>query len=551
VLFEARDSALLKIQITGQRRETLQREGDARERTVQIGGHEVSLLWAPGNRVRSFHAVDGKYHLVTTSQTLVKRFFEAGRGRESLGESKDFRWARSIRPLSTAHTAFVYLSDSFLRRTVGPDRRIEITRRVRAAAEIKMVRLAQWAARAEGNPAETVEQLVGRDLLPEGFGRRPDGSHVVVADGKVTDSLRGAYGSFLPVPDVEVGRATPSEVKSYHESYRQRASLWRRMGPVVLGITQRALDGGSKQRVTFDVRVTPYDRHRYNDIFFLVPDAADKQRWANVPGDVASIQVNLLGEKYGGGIRDSAPEYLIENGRVRYPNRRKGRGISSTTPFYAVGRNGALDRLFLAPKTPLQPDEDGDLKVDFILDGWLRRLGDFDLAASNKQTLAAVGPHVKLVDAERPANARLWIADWHECKLAAVSNAQAYVHARKISAGNVGLMHVLTQQLHVPAGQSKAVAEELLDAELVCPLGGRYELKPGKAPFDHWHSTVWQHQSRYRETHVPIDFRAATLDWFAGLSVEIDLGKTGLSTHMELDVRPKQLHGPSAGGPDQ
>jgi len=540
VLFEARDTDFLKHQIAAQRQEALGREKDAKEEIVRIAGREVSLLSTRGNQVRSFHAVDGKYHLVTTSRTLVRRFFEAGQGWQSLGKSEEFRWARSVQPVAANHTAFVYLSDPFFRQLIGPRYRVEMIRRVRAAAEIDVIRLARLAARAEGNPAATVEQLVDGDVLPRGFGRRPDGSRLVLADGEVTDSLRGAYGSFLPVCDVEIGRATPSEVESYEEFSKKLSSVWRKMGPVIVGITRRDIDGPSTQRVTFDVHVRPYGHNPYAELMFLSLDAADKQRFASVPGDFVSGQINLFGEKFAVGLRDSAPEYTMENGRVHYPNLRKTGGINTTIPCYVASQTGALKRFFPKSINVEQPDEDGDIKVRFPVDGWLRRLGDFDLAASDKQTLAEVGSHVKLIEAERPATLRARIADWRQCKLAAVSRAHAYVRCRKSSAGNVALMHALTQQLHVPAAQAKEMAEELLGAALVCPLGGRYELTGEGTPFDQWGSTAWQHASRYRETEVPADFQAAGLNWFAGLLLEMDIDKTALSTHVELDVRATQ-----------
>lgn len=541
VLFEAGSPPLLKRQIAAQRQEALDREQNARRQTVRIAGHEVSLLSTPGNRVRSFYAIDGKYHLVTTSRTLVERFYEAGRGRRSLGGLKEFRWARSVQPLAADHAVFVYLSDPFFRRMICPEHWIEMARRVRAGCEIDAVRLARLAARAEGSPATTVQQLVEAELLPKRFlrQRRPDGSRLVLSDGRVTDSLRGARGSFLPVPDVPITAAMPSEVAAYQELSRQRTAPRRRIGPVIMGIQRRTLDGGAKQRVTFDASVSPYDRDRYRKVVMIHLDAADKQRWANVPGDVASLEVNLLDHKYAAGLRDAAPEHYLENGRVRYPDTEGKSGLVTTTPFYVSCRKGGLDRIF--PDLGTKPtDEDGDVEVGLLLNGWLRRLGDSDLMATNKQTLDDVAPHVKLVEAGRAANVRVRIADVHRCKLAAASNAAAYVRSRKISAGNVAMMHVLAQQLHVPAEDARATAERLLGARMVCPLGGRYELSAAEAPFDHWHSTAWQNQSRFRETQVPADYRAAEFGWFAGLSLEVNVERSGLTTHLELDVRAKQ-----------
>lgn len=548
ILFEARNTELLRYLILEQRQKALKQEDNASRETVWIAGQKVSLLSMPGNQVRSFHAIDGDYHLITTSRALVERFFEAGRGHKSLGRLEEFRWARSVQPVAKKHTVFVYLSDPFFNRLISPHYRIEMTRRVRAASEIDVVRLAQLAASAEGDPATTVEQLIARGLLPKGFGRRPDGSHVIV-DDDVSDSLRGPYGSFLPVPDVSITGATPSEVKAYKEFSRRYAARWQRMDPVIIGITRRALGGGAKERVIFDVHITPYARWPYG-ILAQWLGAADKQRWANVPGDIAGLQVtlsghpqNLLGakgnladQKYAVGMRDFVPQFAIKDGRVQRSTSKSG-----NEEVYLIHRGDAEPSVVYSLKASESPDENGDVQVKSFLNSrsWLRRLGDVNLIAANKRTLQEVAPHVKLVEAERPAQGRLWIGDLRESKIAAGIHAAGYVRARKISAGNVYLIHSLMQQLHVPAERSKAVAEKLLGARLVCPLAGEYQLNRIGARFDRWHSTAWAHESLFQETRVPEDFRAAVLDWFAGLSLEMNIDNTALSTYIELDVRAK------------
>jgi soluble lytic murein transglycosylase len=61
----------------------------------------------------------------------------------------------------------------------------------RAVADIELVQMARLAAASEGRPADTFQQLIEGGFLPPDFGRRPDGSQTVRANGRVYDSLRG------------------------------------------------------------------------------------------------------------------------------------------------------------------------------------------------------------------------------------------------------------------------------------------------------------------------------------------------------------------------
>jgi len=541
ILFEARSDSALRLQISQQRKEALAADKRASEKTVRIDDRDVSLLSTPDNVVRSFWVIDGEYHFVTTSRTLVKRFLQAGQGDGSLGRSEEFRWARSIMPLGDDHTVFAYLSDPFFRELVSPKYRIEMTRRTRAACEGDLVRLAQLAAEAEGDQATAVAQLVARDLLPESFGKRPDGSRVVVDGDRMVDSLRGAYGSFLPVPDVQITGATRSETVAYQKFAQLYQRQWRRMDPTIIGIRRRVLDGGQKERMIFDLHITPYAREHYEGMAAWL-HKADKQRWATVPGDVASVEVNLLGHKYTLGVRDFVPHFAIRDGTVYYSGPRDER-----IPIYLAAdgpeKPGAPTTYFLDTqfRKTKPKDETGDMRVKnvFLGDAWMRRRPGVDLVAWTKNVLDQITPHVKLVPAERAAKARLRIGDLSKTELAASIHAEGYIRTRKISAGNAYFLHALMQQFHVPGERAKEVAEQLLHGRLVCPLGGRYRLESGFTDVKRWQSTAWEKESLYQETRVPKDFRTPLLAWLAGLSVEMNIDNTTLSTHIELDVRPK------------
>ena len=160
VLFQARNSTVLAAAIGSQRQESLKADKTASEKTVEIGGRKVSLLATPDNGVRSFYAVDGDFHLVTTSQTIVRRFFEAGKGTDALADLKEFRYARSLLPLSRKDTLFVYLSDPWFRLLVSPQYRVEMTRRMQSEVEIELIHLARLAAQSEKQPALKIDDLV-------------------------------------------------------------------------------------------------------------------------------------------------------------------------------------------------------------------------------------------------------------------------------------------------------------------------------------------------------------------------------------------------------
>jgi hypothetical protein len=198
-----------------------------------------------------------------------------------------------------------------------------------------------------------------------------------------------------------------------------------------------------------------------------------------------------------------------------------------------------LDRAIEQAKAP---DRDGIRAVSgmFLGDLLYKKSGAVDVIALKRNVLKRAARHRKIVDAERPAKIRIRIADLADTKFADVVQAEGYVRARRVSAGNVYLLGTLTSQLHVPADKAKATAETLLGAALACPLEGRYELTKGFDLAKRWRSTQWEEESLNQVAAVPKEFRAPLVDWFAGALIEFDIDNTSITTHIELDVRPKK-----------
>jgi hypothetical protein len=87
----------------------------------------------------------------------------------------------------------------------------------------------------------------------------------------------------------------------------------------------------------------------------------------------------------------------------------------------------------------------------------------------------------------------------------------------------------------VPLAEAKATAENLLDARLVCPLGGQYKLVEdlGGGPTV-WESTAWSGRSA---STIPEDFEAPILKWFRGLDAHLSKVGDQVVTRLELDMQ--------------
>jgi hypothetical protein len=541
ILFHARNNFGLANDIRRQRREALASREDATDVAVQIAGRDVSYLSTPQGEIRSYYVQDGDFHLVTTSRYIARRFLETGAGDAPLGGSDEFRYARSMTPITRDDTVFAYFSDAFMRQLAGPHYRIEMTRRTRSLVEIENVRIAPLAARAEGLEDFTTDDLVATGFLPRGFGRRADGSELIGVDGQWVDSLRGATGTFVPIPDVAVESVTAAEAADYEAFRRTYEGDWKAVDPVMATVS-RTPRGAGVERITIDLMVSPVHEASYGMLARnLGPPTTT--RLARIPGDVATLEAHVrVGaildpgapkrvHHVFGSLRDFRSPLVVRQGDVRFAGAPAEfiRGYLGSSPPLRI-----LD-IFL-PTEESAIDEDGFLPPRPPGDAWQRRWQEMAVFSFKRDVLESVTPQLAQVEAERPAQIRLRIDDLSDKAVSELVNAFGYKLARSASGSATRFMNSLNQQLHVPRPESRAVAEELIGGTFVCPLGGEYELVevPGALPT--WVSTAMTPQNRWLLIEVPDDYQLPLLAWFRGLAAELNVTEEVLQAHLEIDV---------------
>jgi hypothetical protein len=571
ILFLANNSALLKNNLSGQRQDAKGKHKDAVEETVRIANHDVSYIHTPDNRVRSYYAIDGDFHLVTTSRRLAERFFESGAGKDSLGASPEFADCRAAMPLTRDDTIFLFAPAAFFRNLASPQYRVELDRRLASIGEMRALTIARLAAKAEGRNANTIDELIAAELLPSGFGRRTDGSKLVQTGENFRDSLRGDAGWMTPIPDVPVDRITQAEARRLDNFQRNMQNAVGGFAPVCAAM--KRTDSPTQQgwdRITADVRVAPYSQMPLAKWPNMLGPAATA-RVAPIKGDVASLEIVLdaLGQPMHlfGGLRDFRSPLVVRQGEVASSS-----PMSEFIRGYIGGwpRPHLIDQFIRLPETS-QLDADGIGRTAGLFNLWFRRANDFFLLSFGRDVLMEVGPQLAIVDGKRPAQIRLFVDDLSNKQISTAVNGLGYMRARDTSASASRFMNSLTTQLHVPPQGARPLAESLVNGHFECPLGGKYVLvdplaqtpvsrdaqqrtaEALPAPDDTvagapdasasvpgsrvlWASTATPPANRFLLTEIPADYQMPLMDWFRGLTADVGRTSDELSLHAALDM---------------
>lgn len=181
-------------------------------------------------------------HVRSTSLAALTRVLEAVIGKTAvngparrLGDSKEYQYIRTLMPAGAAEEdGFVYLSDPFIRRLVGPQVKLTERRRVLVYNHLRMINHASLLFRSEfGRPPRSLEELAETKCAPGVFGRddlaHPDGgTYLLAPDGM--SGLCSKYGraeSLSPCLEHLVSEVSGQEAEEYKAFVEEYNQYWR------------------------------------------------------------------------------------------------------------------------------------------------------------------------------------------------------------------------------------------------------------------------------------------------------------------------------------
>jgi hypothetical protein len=252
MLFQFRQPEVFKAGMDDLLAKAEKARSDARRTTGTVLGVSFTHVATPDRVLCVYSAYPlPNLHVRSNSQTALQRVLEAVRGKKSdgrpvrrLGDSLEFAYIRTLMPRDAAkEDGFIYLSDPFIRRLVGPALKLTERRRMLCYNHLRMINHAALMYRTEfGKPAPSLEALVQTACAPP-FGEKelacPDGGkYSLAADGTTAVcSHHGHSGSLTPCCDIPVTEVTGAEAEEYQAFLDDYNQYWRTyFDPIALRI---------------------------------------------------------------------------------------------------------------------------------------------------------------------------------------------------------------------------------------------------------------------------------------------------------------------------
>ena len=587
MVFLARNSFLFETSTNASRKKVAGTDPQTTLTSVEFptadgkGNVRGTLLASTDGKIRSYYVRVGDHHCIASSERIAGRFVQACGGVEPLADVVDFQEVRTRIPTDRGDAAFVFASRAFLRNLASPEYRIELSRRLRAIAEQEMMLLAWMAGETEGvklaltslepgaagdgdaadggslNAESAMATLQEYGFLPAAFSQRGDGSSLQFDhSGIVMDSLRGVRGAFRPIPDVAVTDADAVEAKAYAAFITDFASRWPQMPSTwatVQRIRMKSANAGAEknvveqnkassselERIVVDASVTCLER-KYTDPFVKYLGPAQSRELLFDPHERITFDVSLPMNQLFGAVREpGGAVQMLRTGVIPFRSLRD----MVIGWFGFQGQPGLLATLH--DRLSTRPDANGLRRGP--LDLWVGQYDGCWIYSFQPELIPEVATNLQQIGSKWPAQVRLRIGDPKgDASLTDLIQVLSQGRAVRASTGNLRLLNQLSLQFRIAPEESLRIAEALLDAKLVDPLGGEYTRNTDGSC---WVTTALNgtpNASGSGGEHGG-EPPAPLLEWFRGVRIDAAADATGLTAHLETVMRiPDELRDDAA-----
>lgn len=244
VLFAVKQPQVFRLRMDSFLAAALEANPEATRTTGKVLGVDYVHVATPDRAVCVFSAYPKPdLHVRSNSKVALERVLAAilekridGKRVSRLGESTEFKYIRTLMPPGAEEEdGFIYLSDPFIRRIVGPELKLTSQRRMLCYNHLRMIGHGALLFQTQkGRPAESLDELVEAKCVPGEFGRGelrcPDGGRYELEPGGVTGvcSHHGYARSLTPCCEVAVPSVTAKEAEQYRDFVERYSRYWRR-----------------------------------------------------------------------------------------------------------------------------------------------------------------------------------------------------------------------------------------------------------------------------------------------------------------------------------
>ena len=200
-----------------------------------------AIMEMPGAKTSAYVALRGNLLFLATNRSELEKSLklQANDGKNSLGESDEFRYMLTKLGITDKTRAYAYFSDPFVRRLVGPKVKIGQLRRILAKRQMEALTAHGMLARIDDPEATLdIERLRASGYVT---GDWPSQEYDLDETGIVHSKAYGTLNEMRTLIDSPVETITAKEAQAYAEYLRNYSNYWRRFfDPIAIRLNESA-----------------------------------------------------------------------------------------------------------------------------------------------------------------------------------------------------------------------------------------------------------------------------------------------------------------------
>jgi len=240
IFFQVKQPEVFKLRMDGFLAAAEKSRPDAVRSTGKIQGVDYVQISTPDRAIHAFSAYPKpNLHVRSNSRAGLERVLRAIAGQqgvERLGESTELKYIRTLMVRGDEREdGFIYLSDPFIRRLVGPELKLTERRRMLCYNHLRMIGHAAMLYRTQfGKQPGSLEELAESGCAPGVFGQGKfgcpcGGKYELAADGASgACSHHGHAAELVPCVEIPLERVTEEEAQQYKQFVEEYSRYWRR-----------------------------------------------------------------------------------------------------------------------------------------------------------------------------------------------------------------------------------------------------------------------------------------------------------------------------------
>jgi hypothetical protein len=257
MIFQIKQPEVFRARMDGFLEAAQKSRNDAVRSTGKVLGVEYVSVTTPDRAISAYSAYPKPdIHVRSNSKVALERVLAAIDGKQGtsrLGETTEFKYIRTLMVRGDKREdGFVYLSDPFIRRVVGPEQKLTERRRLLCYNHLRMIGHGAMLFHTQfGRAPKSLEEIVESGCAPAPFATAAParagkdalfcpcgGAYSLSDDGAAgVCSYHGHAQQLLPCLEIPQQRVTEKESQEYQQFLAQYSNYWRRyFDPIAIRI---------------------------------------------------------------------------------------------------------------------------------------------------------------------------------------------------------------------------------------------------------------------------------------------------------------------------